>query len=141
MNIEWFLKKISLYFGWIAYAVIFVLVVYAATIEIKDLDIWLHLASGRYILENLSIPNADIFSATVFGKPWINHEWLFQICLYSVYALGGIDGLIKLQVIIIAATFLILFFLGYNRNRQVIPIISLLLVFLVYQLRFYLIKG
>jgi len=138
MNIDWLLKKISLYFGWIASAVLFALLVYAANIEIKDLDLWFHLASGRYILENLSIPNVDVFSATVFGKPWANHEWLFQICVYSIYAFSGIDGLITTRVIIASMTFLILFFLGYNRDKQVIPLTTLFLVVLVYQVRFYI---
>jgi len=135
---DWFWKKLSLYIGWLALVILFALTILAASIEIKDLDIWLHLASGRYILENFTIPKTDIFSATVYGKPWINHEWLFQVCLYTVYALNGVDGLITLQVIFVGATFLTLLFLGYNRERQVVLIATLFLVVLVYQLRFFL---
>lgn len=135
---DWFWKKLSLYFGWLATIVLFILVIFAANIEIKDLDLWLHMASGRYILEHLQIPRTDIFSATVFGKPWINHEWLFQIIVYSAYSLGGLDGLITLQVLLVGITFLLLLFLGDNREQQAIPIMTLLLVVLVYQLRFFL---
>jgi hypothetical protein len=52
MMSKWFWKKLSVYFGWMATIVLFALLVFAATVEIKDLDLWLHLASGRYIIEN-----------------------------------------------------------------------------------------
>jgi tetratricopeptide (TPR) repeat protein len=135
---DWFWEKLSLYVGWLALVLLFALTVLAASIEIKDLDIWLHLASGRYILETFTIPQADIFSATMAGKPWVNHEWLFQLCLYSMYALNGVNGLTSLQIVLVGTTFLVLLFLGYDRDRQAVMIATLLLVVLVYQLRFFL---
>jgi len=135
---DWFWKKLSLYFGWLAMILLFVLVIFAANIEIKDLDLWLHLASGRYILDHFSIPKVDIFSATIAGQPWINHEWLFQVIVASVYDFGGIDAWITLQVLVVGITFLILLFLGYNQEKQVITLYTLFLITLIYQLRFFL---
>lgn len=131
----WFWRRLSLLTGWAAVAVLFAFVVFSANIEIKDLDLWLHLATGQYILQHHLIPNADIFSCTVFGQPWINHEWLFQVIIFSVYYFAGPDGLIGLQVLIVTLTFLILLFLGYEHERQLGPIFVLLLVLLVYQSR------
>jgi hypothetical protein len=58
-----------------------------------DSDTWWHLLSGRYIVENKTIPLTDPFSHTRLGEPWIDHGWLAQILLYGLYALGGWAGL------------------------------------------------
>lgn len=133
---EWFWKKISFFAGWMAILFLFCLIILAANIEIKDLDLWLHLASGRYILENGTVPAADIFSCTLSQKPWINHEWLFQVIVYAVYHLAGIDGLIGFQVVVVGLTFVLLLMLGYDRERQAAPLWVLFLILLVYQTRF-----
>jgi len=52
---------------------------------------------GKHIVESLSIPKVDFLSCTIAGTPWINHEWLFQVLVYSVYRHGGIEGLIDLK--------------------------------------------
>jgi hypothetical protein len=54
-----------------------------------DTDSWWHLLSGRYIVENRSVPLTDPFSHTRLGAAWIDHGWLAQILLYGLYALGG----------------------------------------------------
>ena len=132
---EWFYKRVSWFAGYLAVAVLFGLVVFAANIEIKDIDLWLHLATGRHIVQNLSIPKVDFLSCTIVNTPWINHEWLFQTFIYSVYSNAGIEGLISLKVAFVFVTFALLLFLGYTRERQFGPIVILLLVLLVYQIR------
>jgi len=132
---EWFYKKISWFAGCLAIAALFGLVVFAANIEIKDVDLWLHLAAGRHILQNFSIPKVDFLSCTIANMPWINHEWLFQTIVYSVYNNAGIEGLIDLRVAVVFLTFVLLLFLGYTRERQFGVIATLLLVLLVYQMR------
>jgi len=99
------------------------------------MDLWLHLASGRYIVQNLEIPKIDIFSSTLIGQPWNNHEWLFQIIIYKIHSWGGFDGLIYLRIGIVLLTMLLLFGISFKRERQLIPIISLFMVLLVYQYR------
>ena len=132
---EWFYKRISWFTGYLAIAVLFGFVVFAANIEIKDIDLWLHMAVGKHILQNFSIPKVDFLSCTIANTPWINHEWLFQTFVYSVYSNTGIEGLIDLKVAIVFLTFVLLLFLGYARERQFGPVIILLLVLLVYQFR------
>jgi len=133
---DWFWKRLDLFFGWAAVAVLFGLIVFAANIEIKDVDLWLHLATGKYILSHWTIPTVDIHSATIANQVWINHEWLFQAVLYFFYNQFGVEGLINLQVCVVVVTFIILIFLGYDRDKMLGPTFYLLLVLLVYQLRF-----
>jgi len=132
---EWLLKKINWFAGCIAVAFLFGLIALAANIEIKDVDLWLHLAVGKYIVANFSIPKVDILSCTIPNAPWINHEWLFQAIVYSIYNATGIEGLTSLKVWTIFLTFVLLLFLGHTREYRIGPIAVLLLVLLVYQLR------
>jgi len=132
---EWFFKKLDWLAGCLAIVILFGLVVFIANIEIKDIDLWLHLAAGKHIVQNFSIPNVDFLSCTIAQTPWINHEWLFQVIVHTVYNNAGIEGLIDLRAGIVFLTFVILLFLGYTRERQLGPIAVLLLVLLVYQLR------
>lgn len=132
---EWFWKKINTFTGCLAALFLLALVILAANIEISDFDLWLHLAAGRFILLHKFIPSVDILSCTISGQPWINHEWLFQIILTEIYQIFGPDGLSTLQVIVVGMTFIILFFLGFDRGKFIWPICSLFLVLIVYQLR------
>ncbi len=133
---EWFWKKLSYFSGLAAIVVLFALIGLWANIEIKDLDLWLHLAMGRYITHNSLIPHTDVLSCTIAGKEWINHEWLFQVIVYFIYQRAGFDGLIALQVAIVILTTLLLLSLGYDKRRQLVSIVLLFLVVMVYQLRF-----
>lgn len=133
---ENFWKRLNFLGYAFALAALFCLIVLEASVEIKDLDLWLHLASGKFIVEHGFIPNVDIFSVSILGKPWLDHEWLFQVILDGWYRLAGFDGLISLQVSIITLTFALLFFLGYRISKGSFLILLLLFVLFVYKLRF-----
>lgn len=118
--------------------VLFSLLIAQANLEVKDLDLWLHLRTGQYIVETKTIPQQDIYSFTIAGKDWVNHEWLFQVLAYLSYHFGGSDGLIKMQVAVVVLTILILFFIGFKpfkRNYFAVAV-PLLFVLLVYRSRF-----
>ena len=135
MSIE-FWKRLNNFAGLIAIGVVFGLTAFFANLEIKDLDLWLHLKTGKVILERGYVPDQDVFSCTIAGKPWVNHEWLFQVVVYVIQSLFGFDGLLTMQVTVVIISFLILVFLGYSSERQLIGNFALLLVFLVYISRF-----
>jgi len=134
--IEKIWEKISYLTGLIAIGVLFGLVVFSANIEIKDLDLWLHLKMGELIVHNGYVPSVDILSCTIASKEWVNHEWLFQVIVHLIFSQGGADGLITMQVLVVVFTLLVLFFLGYNREKQLGIIFILILVMLVYRTRF-----
>lgn len=128
--------KIAYFSGLIPLGALFGVVAYLAHVEIKDLDIWLHLGVGKFIFEHRLVPTVDILSCTVAGKEWINHEWLFQVLIYSIYQSWGPNGLLTMQATVVIATLLILFFLGYNRDKQLVVTLTLFIVSLVYMQRF-----
>lgn len=130
------LEKLSTYVGYAAIAAFFCLVVFKANVEIKDLDLWLHMATGNHIIDQQMVPKQDIFSATVEGKDWVNHEWLFQVIVAQLHRVYGFDGITTMQVVLAALTFLLLLVFGYSRERQLGVIFVLFISFMVFQIRF-----
>ncbi len=57
-------------------------------------DLWWHLRSGQWVLENMAFPSTDPFSYTAEGRTWIYHNWLFDVPLFAVNTFFGINGLI-----------------------------------------------
>lgn len=73
--------------GMSAYRLIDILAVmgilsYAATAALRPLepslnnDVWIHILTGRRILDTGHIPTVDEYSFTAIGRPYIAHEWL-----------------------------------------------------------------
>ena len=61
----------------------------AVTLQLNsDPDLWGHLRFGLDFWSTWTIPTADPYSFTS-DRPWINHEWLFEVILALIYALGG----------------------------------------------------
>ena len=133
---KWFWEKINLFSGWITISILFVLIGFTSRIEIKDLDLWLHIATGRYIVQHGFIPSVDVLSCTIAGQPWINHEWLFQTIAHALYQWAGPEGIINLQSVIVLLTFALLFMMGYEKSREGVVSFFLLLVLMVFEIRF-----
>lgn len=103
-------------------ASVFALIFVVSHRAIFDLDIWLHLKTGAYILQNGVIPTHDIFSFTLNAKPWVDHEWLFQVLCSIIYNKWDAEGLILLQTYVIALSFFILFLMGYRQIRSFLEV-------------------
>jgi hypothetical protein len=74
-------------------------------------DTYWHLSSGREIIQNRGLPEVDNFSYTGPTR-WYSHEWLFDVVVYAVSKITGIDNLfyfnLILWLIIIFELFLII---------------------------------
>jgi hypothetical protein len=79
---------------------------------IADPDFWWHLRTGQLIAQTHTIPHSDPFSYTKVGQPWITHEWLSELFLYTLFRLGGYGMLIFTFSTIITVAF----FLTYLRS-------------------------
>jgi hypothetical protein len=67
-------------------------------------DYWWHVRTGQYIVESGSLPRTDIYSYTVAGQPWVTHEWLTEVLLFSVQRHLGYVGNVALFGLVGAAT-------------------------------------
>lgn len=114
-------------FRTIIIASIFLYVFVRMNTELHDPDVWLHLKTGEYIIQQKSVPHHDIYSLELSGKKWIDHSWLVQIIFYLVFQAGGADSLILLSALIILAAFFFLFLSIPPAYRRSTPAILLLL--------------
>jgi hypothetical protein len=76
---------------------------------VTDPDVWWHLRTGQLILQTHHIFRTDPYSFTRAGHAWINHEWLSQILMFSLYRWLGYAGLIVVFAGIVAVAFFIVF--------------------------------
>jgi len=129
-------KRLNYCIGLLPIGALFGLMAFVASVEIKDLDLWLHLGVGKYITLSGTVPQTDIFNIATTGKFWNNHEWLFQVLVYNIFQNWGMEGLSKMQVVVVTVTMLILLIIGYSRERQFLTTIALMFVYFVYQSRF-----
>ncbi|MCM8784538.1 MAG: tetratricopeptide repeat protein [Candidatus Omnitrophica bacterium] len=103
------------------------LVAVLSSSRVWDLDIWMHLRTGKYILDNLKIPKADIYSYTSQGHPWFNCDWFFGLISYLVYRIGKLSGLVILKIIVFLSIFSLLFFFLLKQSKNYF--LSLVLLF------------
>ena len=70
---------------------------------LANMDIWWHLRTGQLILERGTVPQLDWYTYTGPEQTWIDLHWGFQLVVAAIYALGGVDGLILLKGLLLAA--------------------------------------
>ncbi len=91
------------------FVALFVIALFTMAVrETLDPDMWWHLRTGEYILQN-GIPAQDVFTFTVPQNAWVTHEWLSQLIMWLVYLAGGLPGLILFFAALIALTYWLLY--------------------------------
>jgi len=71
-----------------------------------DPDLWGNVGFGLDVLRDRSLPTVDPYSFTS-NLPWINHEWLSEALIASIYLAGGPLGLAILKAALATSTFLV----------------------------------
>lgn len=90
-----------------------------------DQDTYLHIATGRWVLEHWLIPTQDPFSHTLRGAPWTAHEWLAQAILALAHQAGGWVGVVALTAFAFACA---LATLSRSLLRTMAPVHALMFV-------------
>ena len=67
---------------------------------ITNNDVWLHLATGDWILNNGQVPYTEVFSFVAAGRPYVAHEWGSAVLLAGIYAAAGLAGLIGYKTVV-----------------------------------------
>jgi tetratricopeptide (TPR) repeat protein len=97
-------------------ALAFALVFASRVTVVNDHDVFLHLRTGQWILENRTIPRTDPFSYSAQGMPWDDHEWLFQVFAYLVSLAGGLPAVGIVRAAIQTLSLFLLYRLCLLRN-------------------------
>jgi hypothetical protein len=97
---------------------------------VSDFDTWFHLRTGAYVVQNHKLPVPDPFSWTTdMGRPAypgeettrdlnLKHEWLSQVILYLVYAVGGFPGMVLFRAGCLTAFCAIVGWVAYRRTGR-----------------------
>src|ERR1019366_2127647 len=83
---------------------------------VSDPDIWWHLHNADYLVQHHSLPRADMYSFTVPGHPWINHEWLSELPYYFGWRVLGLGGINAVMFAILTLIFLGVLYLCYRET-------------------------
>src|SRR5690606_34234070 len=87
-----------------------VFIILLTTFQISgDDDVFWHLATGRYIVENGTVPSIDVFGYVTEGQEWMPFEWGWDVITYGLYNIGGYEAISVFRTIIFLLTFGILF--------------------------------
>jgi hypothetical protein len=73
-----------------------------------DADIGWHIRTGEGILAMHSLPRTDPFSSTMQGQPWFAWEWLYDLLLGILHHACGLNGVVWLCALLVAAIFAML---------------------------------
>lgn len=114
-------------FSWqwvVVFAMVSGLVLAAAIYPASDPDLYIMLATGRYVAQTGHAPTIDLWSHTAYGQPWPFHEWLSSLLFYGLFVLGGVNGIILFKALALSLAF----FLGLQimRLRGASPFAALL---------------
>lgn len=92
--------------GYLAVTLIVSLLVLAASLyPASDPDLYIMLATGRYVAQTGRAPQADQWSHTAQGRPWAMHEWLAGWLFYRLHQAWGIGSIIILKAALLALAF------------------------------------
>ena len=79
--------------GWVAAAAFALCIAHLALLPLANGDMYWQVRAGEFLLGQRRFLDHDIFSYTVPGTPWNNHEWLFEVYLALLYRAFGWLGL------------------------------------------------
>src|SRR5215208_6084554 len=97
---------------WVLWMIVALFLAPALVMTRADPDLWGHLRFGLDTLEHRALSSVDPYSFTQ-DIPWVNHEWLSELCMALAYRLGGTAALSGLKGVLVA-TFLGIVLAAYS---------------------------
>jgi hypothetical protein len=95
---------------------------------LADPDIGWHIRTGELILATHQLPRSDPFSSTMQGQPWFAWEWLYDILLGILHRACGLNGVVWLCALLVAAIFALLLWQLLTRGTGLLLAIVLMLL-------------
>ena len=80
-------------FNRFAATLLFIVIATTACLMPAQNDTFWQLRAGQYAWNAAHPLYRDLFSHTVFGQYWPNHEWLTQVAFYGAYRVAGMAGI------------------------------------------------
>src|SRR6266545_50717 len=87
---------------------------------LSDCDTGWHIRTGEWILAAGWVPTRDMFSFSKPGAPWYAWEWLSDIVLAGLNALGGLQAVALFSIVLLSITFAGLFLLVRRKANPIL---------------------
>src|SRR5689334_18612042 len=96
--------------------------------EIRDTDIWLHLKTGQHTWQTraLTVPDPFSYTSGITAARYrgeessryfnLTHEWLSQVLMYLLYALGGFPPLVATRAALLLGFCAIAGWIAFRRS-------------------------
>jgi hypothetical protein len=85
----------------------------------NDGDTYWHISVGEWMLAHRAVLDHDVFSRTLFGKPWTTGEWLSEVLMAVSWRFAGWSGIAILTGLAMAAAVIRL---GFYLGRRLDPL-------------------
>ncbi len=93
-----------------------------------DAGIGWHIRAGQEILATHAIPRVDAFSSSMSGKPWFRWEWLYDLVVGGLERVTGLNGVVLITALMIAAVFGWTFRLLVGRGTNIFVAVVLVML-------------
>ena len=60
--------------------------------SVLDLDVWWHLKTGDWIVQQRAVPHTGLFTWSAADRPWVAYSWGYEVLLSRAYAWFGLLG-------------------------------------------------
>ncbi|MGD0868625.1 MAG: hypothetical protein ABSB88_03660 [Bryobacteraceae bacterium] len=87
-----------------------------------DGDTGWHIRTGEWIVANHLVPTHDVFSFSKPGGVWFAWEWLSDVIFAGLNGMWGLGGVVLLSVLLLSATFTVLFLVARRKANAVTAI-------------------
>ena len=91
-----------------------------------DGSIGWHIRNGDLMLRLHAITRADPFSVPMSGQPWFAWEWLYDVVIARIHQWLGLNGVVLVTAVVIAATFALTLRLTLRRGADLFVSVLLL---------------
>ena len=93
-----------------------------------DAGIGWHIRAGQEILATHTIPHVDSFSSSMQGKPWFAWEWVYDLVVGGLERVTGLNGVVFVTALMIAAVFGWTFRLLVHRSTNIFVAVVLVML-------------
>lgn len=91
---------------------------YLCTQPIDQYDFWQHLKVGEIIFNTKKILDKDIFTFTIYGKPYIDMHWGAQLFYWVLYKLGGLNLIVFSHALMLLLSYTLIFRVSLNQSND-----------------------
>jgi hypothetical protein len=98
----------------------------------RDPDIGWHLRDAQALVQQHAFVRQDTLTFSLHGHPWVDPEWLSELCFYAVHSLFGLRGIEVLTIALLQVLLLGVCTLAWLHTRALRPALVAAVIFILF---------